>query len=300
MKLEGGRPIAEIVATARRGRHPGDGPPRPAAAVGAPVGGYQCRPLTRATAKRWSTKRYALEQAGAFAVVLEAMPAELARKRDQRRWHPDDRHRRRARLRRPGAGLLRHAGPLRPVRAAVRQAVRRPGRRRSTAAAAAYVDEVRDGPLSPDARALEPLALTRARHPMTPRGRSRRIADVHASSRGRASAPARIGLVPTMGALHAGHLSLDRDGPRRVRASSSASSSTRRSSTAPTTRRATRAPRGRPRAAASGGRRRRVRAGVSRDVSDADRTCTVEVGALADHCAARTGPGTSRAWRRSC
>ena len=51
--------------------------------------------------------------------------AAVAGARDNRqRRHPDYRHRRRSRLRRPGARDARHARPLRVVRAALRQAVR--------------------------------------------------------------------------------------------------------------------------------------------------------------------------------
>ncbi len=70
----------------------------------------------------------AVQEAGAFAVVLEAVPAELAERVTKELVDPDDRDRRRRRLRRPGPGVDRHGRPH-PRRAAdLRQAVRRPAR----------------------------------------------------------------------------------------------------------------------------------------------------------------------------
>ena len=70
----------------------------------------------------------AVEDAGAFAVVLEGIPLDLAAEITRRADDPHDRHRRRRPLRRPGAGAAR---PPRPVGAGaqVRQGVRRAGRR---------------------------------------------------------------------------------------------------------------------------------------------------------------------------
>ena len=68
----------------------------------------------------------ALEAAGAFAVVMEMVPVPGRRRGHQGAAHPDRRHRRRHRLRRPGAGVAGHAGPQHRQGAALRQAVRRP------------------------------------------------------------------------------------------------------------------------------------------------------------------------------
>ena len=70
----------------------------------------------------------ALEAAGAFAVVLECVPAELGRPGDRRAVHPDRRHRRRSRLRRAGARLAGHGRAV-PADPEVRQALRGRGRR---------------------------------------------------------------------------------------------------------------------------------------------------------------------------
>ena len=69
----------------------------------------------------------ALQGAGAFAVVLEAIPSDLAARDDGGARCADHRYRRRTRLRRPGARQLRPARPARQS-AAVREEVRGPCR----------------------------------------------------------------------------------------------------------------------------------------------------------------------------
>ena len=69
-----------------------------------------------------------LQAAGAFSVVLECVPAAAGRPGDRGADHPDHRHRGRPGLRRPGAGLAGHGGPV-PAHGQVRQEVRRPGHR---------------------------------------------------------------------------------------------------------------------------------------------------------------------------
>ena len=71
----------------------------------------------------------AVQEAGAFAVVLEAVPADLAARVTKELHRPHGRHRRRRRLRRAGAGLDRHGGLHARRPADLRQAVRRPARR---------------------------------------------------------------------------------------------------------------------------------------------------------------------------
>ena len=72
---------------------------------------------------------HAVAEAGAFAVVLEMVPGEVAKQVTAGAADPHDRHRRRPRQRRPGAGLAGHGRAAHRQGAAVRQAVRRPGRR---------------------------------------------------------------------------------------------------------------------------------------------------------------------------
>ncbi len=71
----------------------------------------------------------ALQAAGAFAVVVEMVPAELAKRVTAELSIPDDRRRSRPRLRRACARLDRHGGLEFRARPEVRQAVRRPARR---------------------------------------------------------------------------------------------------------------------------------------------------------------------------
>ena len=67
----------------------------------------------------------AVAESGAFAVVLECIPRELAAKITAQVADPHDRHRRRPALRRAGARLPRHAGHVRGIPAQVRAAIRR-------------------------------------------------------------------------------------------------------------------------------------------------------------------------------
>jgi len=66
-----------------------------------------------------------LERAGAFAVVLESVPAHPGQQGVRRDAHPDGRHRRRAGMRRADPGLARHGRPDHGLPAPVRQAIRR-------------------------------------------------------------------------------------------------------------------------------------------------------------------------------
>ena len=75
---------------------------------------------------------HAVEDAGAFAVVLEMVPADVAEARHRRAEDPDDQRRRRAAHRRPAAGLDRLGRPHHRPHPEVRQAVRRTSRRCST------------------------------------------------------------------------------------------------------------------------------------------------------------------------
>ncbi len=89
------------------------------------LGGYR---VQRDEAELLADAR-AAEQAGAFAIVLECIPRSIAETDHTRGRDPHDRHRRRRRLRRPGAGAARPAGHHQRLRAAVREGVRRSQKR---------------------------------------------------------------------------------------------------------------------------------------------------------------------------
>ena len=96
------------------------------------LGGFKAQGRTADAAKQLYDDALALQEAGAFAIVLEAVPAagRGARLRGARR--ADDRDRRRRRHRRPGARVARHA---RHVRRAARRASSSATRRSPTRSA---------------------------------------------------------------------------------------------------------------------------------------------------------------------
>ena len=79
------------------------------------LGRYRVRGTAAEGARRIVDDAVRLEKAGAFAVVLESMPVEVAADGHPGGRHPDDRHRGGARLRRPGPRPPRHAGLLHGV-----------------------------------------------------------------------------------------------------------------------------------------------------------------------------------------
>ena len=133
VKLEGGREMVPQIELLTRGgipvmAHIGFTPQSEHA-----LGGYRVQGRGE-TAARILADAKAIQDAGAFAVVMEMVPGDVAGEVTKRARHPDHRHRRRPGLRRPGARL---AGRLRPahrpdgeVRQAVRRRARRPPRRR--------------------------------------------------------------------------------------------------------------------------------------------------------------------------
>ena len=69
------------------------------------LGGFRAQGRTADAALRLREDALALQDAGCFAIVLEAVPARGRRARHRVARDPDDRHRRRRRLRRTGARL---------------------------------------------------------------------------------------------------------------------------------------------------------------------------------------------------
>ena len=108
------------------------------------LGGFKAQGRTAEKAERLYEDALALEAAGCFAIVLEAVPAAVAARVTEALHGADDRDRRRRGLRRPGARLARPARPLRGQGSALRQALRRP-RGRGERALEAYVADVREG-----------------------------------------------------------------------------------------------------------------------------------------------------------
>ena len=89
-------------------------------------GGYRVQGRGDEAAHRLLQDAKALQHAGAFAVVLEVVPSEVAARGDLATAHPDDRHRRRPALRRAGAGVAGHGRAAHGRQAGeVRQGVRR-------------------------------------------------------------------------------------------------------------------------------------------------------------------------------
>ena len=127
VKVEGGQSVVEVV--------------RRLVDVGIPVmghlgvlpqsvnqqSGYRQRGRDPREAELIFNDALALQEAGAFAVVLEAIPSELAARITVDAGGADYRHRCRSGLRRPGARQLRSTRPARQS-AAVREEIRQPRR----------------------------------------------------------------------------------------------------------------------------------------------------------------------------
>ena len=89
------------------------------------LGGYKAQGRTAERALQVARDALALQEAGCFSIVFEAIPAAVTEVLMPRLRDPGDRDRRRTGDRRPGARVPRPAGDLRRSRTAVRQALRR-------------------------------------------------------------------------------------------------------------------------------------------------------------------------------
>lgn len=90
-------------------------------------GGFKVQGRTREAADQVLRDALAVQEGGAFSIVLEGIPAEPRRAHHTGAGHPHHRHRRRPEVRRSGAGLPRYAPPVLGFHAQVRQDFR--GRR---------------------------------------------------------------------------------------------------------------------------------------------------------------------------
>ena len=95
------------------------------------LGGFKTQGKTAEAARQLVADAHALEDAGCFVDRARGDPGAGRRADHRRARDPDDRDRRRRRLRRPGARLPRPARPDRGPPAALRQALREPRRARS-------------------------------------------------------------------------------------------------------------------------------------------------------------------------
>ena len=125
VKLEGGRVCApQIAAMTAAGipvmAHVGFTPQREHT-----IGGYRVQGRGDA-ADEVLADALAVAEAGAFAVVLEMVPGELAKRITHELADPHGRDRRRPGLRRPGAGVAGHGRAAQRPDAPVREAIRRP------------------------------------------------------------------------------------------------------------------------------------------------------------------------------
>ena len=89
-------------------------------------GTYAVRAKEEAEAEKLLRDAHLLSEAGCFGIVLEKIPVALAARVTKGDSDPDDRHRRRRGLRRPGARDPRHAGYQQRVLAALPAPLRRP------------------------------------------------------------------------------------------------------------------------------------------------------------------------------
>ena len=109
------------------------------------LGGFKAQGRTADAAKQLYDDALALQEAGAFAIVLEAVPAPVAARVTEALRVPTIGIGAGAATRRPGARLARHARDVRRPDAALRQALRRDRATRSATRSRAYAADVRTG-----------------------------------------------------------------------------------------------------------------------------------------------------------
>ena len=90
------------------------------------LGGWKAQGRTARAAARIASEALALQEAGCFALVFEAIPSAVTEELMPHMRDPRDRHRRGAGDRRAGARVPRSARHPRRARAALRQALRQP------------------------------------------------------------------------------------------------------------------------------------------------------------------------------
>ena len=145
VKLEGGRRVARADRGDHRRRHPGDGAHRlhPAARARASAATGCRAAATRPTRCSPTPSRWPRPARSPWC--WRWCPARSPSGSPHELRDPDHRHRRRPGHRRPGAGLAGHGRPAHRAGAALRQAVRRPGRRAHRGRPRRFADEVRGG-----------------------------------------------------------------------------------------------------------------------------------------------------------
>ena len=145
MKLEGGRKRLDAVRAILDAEIPVMGhlglTPQSVHALG----GFRVQGKELEAARAIVDDAIALADAGCFAIVLECVPDAVARLVTDSVARPDDRHRRRPPLRRPGARVPRPARHRGPGHAEVRPPLRRARRRRDARRVAHFADDVRAG-----------------------------------------------------------------------------------------------------------------------------------------------------------
>ena len=123
VKLEGGVHFAPTVEAIVKAGIPVQGHIGLTPQTASALGGFKMQGKDAAAAKQIIDDAQALEDAGAFSIILEAVPAPAGQARSRIGPGSGDRHRRRPGCGRPGPRHPRHDRAVRPLRAQVRQAV---------------------------------------------------------------------------------------------------------------------------------------------------------------------------------